>query len=92
MSCLYYTSCTISRLIRLDLQLGEFSVLGAPTNGQHPQMVESQVTLEDEKVSEVSLQFETNPMDGKADQRITLRTQPLKVVYDAVGPQATAVM
>ncbi|XP_030829188.1 vacuolar protein sorting-associated protein 13C isoform X3 [Strongylocentrotus purpuratus] len=69
--------------IKLDLQLGEFSVLGAPTNGQRPQMVESQVTLEDEKVSEVSLQFETNPMDGKADQRITLRTQPLKVVYDA---------
>ncbi|XP_063952525.1 intermembrane lipid transfer protein VPS13A-like isoform X3 [Lytechinus pictus] len=69
--------------IKLDLQLGEFSVLGLPNNGQRPQMVESQVTLEDEKVSEVSLQFETNPMDGKADQRIILRTQPLKVVYDA---------
>ena len=49
-------------------------------------MVESEVSLEDEKVPEVSLQFETNPMDGKADQRVTLRTQPLKVVYDAVSP------
>ena len=48
---------------RVDLQLGEFSVHGSPRDGQRPQMVESQVTLDDKKVSEVSLVFETNPLD-----------------------------
>ena len=29
--------------------------------------------------------FETNPLDGKCDQRVTVKSQPVKVVYDAVS-------
>ncbi|XP_071479699.1 intermembrane lipid transfer protein VPS13A-like [Diadema antillarum] len=72
-----------AQAIKLDLELGEFSVLGSPVAGRRPQMVESQVTQDDTKVPELSLKFETNPLDGKADQRVVLKTQPLKVVYDA---------
>lgn len=29
--------------------------------------------------------FETNPLDEKCDQRLTVKSQPLKIVYDAVS-------
>ena len=29
--------------------------------------------------------FETNPLDGKCDQRAKVTSQPVKVVYDAVS-------
>ena len=29
--------------------------------------------------------FETNPLDGKCDQRIRLNVQPLEVIYHAVS-------
>ena len=53
--------------------------------GAPPQLVESQNLEADKKYSLVSLAVETNPMDGKADQRVRLQTRPLKIAYDAVS-------
>lgn len=33
----------------------------------------------------VNASFETNPLDGKCDQRIRLNVQPLEVIYHAVS-------
>ena len=39
----------------------------------------------------VNASFETNPLDGKCDQRIRLTVQPLEVIYHAVGLAQTIV-
>ena len=49
-------------------------------------MVESQNLEADKKYALLSLMVETNPMDGKADQRVRLYARPLKIAYDAVSP------
>ncbi|PIK52057.1 putative vacuolar protein sorting-associated protein 13C [Apostichopus japonicus] len=69
--------------IKLEAQLGDFSVLGTPLNGTVPQMVESQTQLADTKLPMIDFNLETNPADGLADQRIRLKSQPIKVTYDA---------
>ncbi|XP_071825694.1 intermembrane lipid transfer protein VPS13A-like isoform X3 [Apostichopus japonicus] len=69
--------------IKLEAQLGDFSVLGTPLNGTVPQMVESQTQLADTKLPMIDFNLETNPVDGLADQRIRLKSQPIKVTYDA---------
>ncbi|XP_022087078.1 vacuolar protein sorting-associated protein 13A-like [Acanthaster planci] len=70
--------------IKLEAKLDDFSVFGTPVEeGTSPQMVESQSLEADKKYSLLSLSVETNPMDGKADQRIRLNARPLKIAYDA---------
>ncbi|XP_038046817.1 vacuolar protein sorting-associated protein 13C-like isoform X3 [Patiria miniata] len=70
--------------IKLEAKLDDFSVFGTPLDdGTTPQMVESQKLEADKKYALLSLLVETNPMDGKADQRVKLYTRPLKIAYDA---------
>lgn len=88
MSNLLYFNFIFNR--RLEAQLGDFSVLGTPLNGTVPQMVESQTQLADTKLPMIDFNLETNPADGLADQRIRLKSQPIKVTYDAVSIAETA--
>ncbi|XP_072019770.1 intermembrane lipid transfer protein VPS13A-like [Amphiura filiformis] len=69
--------------IKLELKIDDFSVFGTAAGDKLPQMVES-IKTEGQLESLLTLLFETNPLDGKADQRIRLNTNPLKIVYDAV--------
>ncbi|XP_077862759.1 intermembrane lipid transfer protein VPS13A-like [Saccoglossus kowalevskii] len=71
--------------IRLESKIDSFSVFGAQhENGEIPQMVKSQKGDGGSVLSLLNLQVETNPLDGKADQRITVTSRPLEIIYDAV--------
>ena len=60
-------------------------MFGTAAGEKLPQMLVSEKSGVDQQVSLLTLLFETNPLDGKADQRIRLNTNPLKIVYDAVS-------
>ena len=46
----------------------------------------TEYTCLDSDIAEyVNASFETNPLDGKCDQRIKLTVQPLEVIYHAVS-------
>ena len=36
--------------------------------------------------------FETNPLDGKCDQRAEVSSQPLKIIYDAVSTSSLQII
>ena len=42
-------------------------------------------TVTDQNLALFNASFETNPLDGKCDQRAIVSAQPVKVVYDAVS-------
>ncbi len=69
---------------RVEASIQSFEVSGkAPTPGaQRPVLVTSQhrtaSTLLDAK-------FETNPLDGECDTRVSLGARPLEIIYDAVS-------
>ncbi|KAI8503100.1 Vacuolar protein [Branchiostoma belcheri] len=63
--------------------MDQMSVYGMPQNGRIPEMVASQNIQADQHYALLSLHFETNPLDGKADTRVDVNAQPLQIVYDA---------
>ncbi len=67
--------------------MDSFCVLGAPppTGESSPMMVSSQVVAEHAHQALLDLMFETNPLDGKCDQRVSLNARPLEIIYDAVS-------
>ena len=43
------------------------------------------VYVADQHLALFNASFETNPLDGKCDQRAVVSSQPVKVIYDAVS-------
>ncbi|XP_070537095.1 intermembrane lipid transfer protein VPS13A-like isoform X2 [Ptychodera flava] len=69
---------------RLEAKIDSFSVYGSKhENGKIPQMVKSQRSDSGYMMSLLDVQVETNPLDGKADQRISVKARPLEIVFDA---------
>ncbi|CAB3980345.1 Hypothetical predicted protein [Paramuricea clavata] len=64
-------------------KLGNFTVLGCPVENQSAPEVVRSVAGETDIAEYVNASFETNPLDGKCDQRIKLTVQPLEVIYHA---------
>lgn len=42
-------------------------------------------SIGDAKSSLLKIEFETNPEDSTADQRLTVQSQPVEIIYDAVS-------
>ncbi|CAH1251543.1 VPS13A [Branchiostoma lanceolatum] len=72
-----------AQAVMVEAKMDQMSVYGMPQNGQIPEMVASQNILADQHYALLSLHFETNPLDGKADTRVEVNAQPLQMVYDA---------
>ena len=69
--------------MRVDARMDRLQVLGLPTGSSVPVMVNSQTQAAMSALLAVT--FETNPPDGKCDQRVKLNSQPLEIIYDAVS-------
>ncbi|CAH2071109.1 unnamed protein product, partial [Iphiclides podalirius] len=67
--------------LRVDIQMQSFTVAGVKQGEFEPQLVTSQEV--NENVNLLNVVFETNPLDGKCDQRVKVLAQPLQIVYDA---------
>ncbi|XP_055686925.1 intermembrane lipid transfer protein Vps13 isoform X2 [Lutzomyia longipalpis] len=65
--------------IKLKMDLKTFSVFGVKQGDATPNIIKSKC---EEEGNQLSLDFETNPLDHLCDQRIKLRTRPLKITYD----------
>ncbi|CAK1598970.1 unnamed protein product [Parnassius mnemosyne] len=67
--------------LRVDVQMQSFTVWGVKQGDFEPEMVTSQEVTKDANL--LNVVFETNPLDGKCDQRVKVLAQPLQIVYDA---------
>ncbi|XP_013171259.1 PREDICTED: vacuolar protein sorting-associated protein 13A isoform X1 [Papilio xuthus] len=67
--------------LRVDVQMKSFTVSGVQQGDIVPQMVTSKEVTQDANL--LNVVFETNPLDGKCDQRVQVLARPLQIVYDA---------
>ncbi|XP_068631393.1 intermembrane lipid transfer protein Vps13 isoform X2 [Battus philenor] len=67
--------------LRVDVQMQSFTVSGVKQGDFEPQMVTSKEVTKDANL--LNVMFETNPLDGKCDQRVKVLARPLQIVYDA---------
>lgn len=73
---------------RVEAKMDSFTILGTPAeDGKMPSLAASQNLEADKHLSLLDLKFETNPLDGKCDQRVTLNARPLEIIYNAVSNQ-----
>ncbi|KAM9475939.1 intermembrane lipid transfer protein VPS13A isoform 2-T2 [Clarias gariepinus] len=72
-----------AQAIKISAQLSSFEVTGVLRNSVAPTLLSPRRAVEDDKPL-LSLMFETNPLDGKADQRLHVESQPLEIIYDAM--------
>uniref|UniRef100_A0A8B9KVP3 Vacuolar protein sorting 13 homolog A n=1 Tax=Astyanax mexicanus TaxID=7994 RepID=A0A8B9KVP3_ASTMX len=71
-----------AQAIKIIAQLSTFEVTGLPRSNVAPMLLSSRRVVEENKPL-LSLMFETNPLDAKADQRLHVESQPLEIIYDA---------
>ena len=69
--------------IKVDAKMDRLQVMGVPTGGAVPVLVNSIATSSHAAL--LATIFETNPLDGLCDQRVKLNSQPLEIIYDAVS-------
>ncbi|KAK3540200.1 hypothetical protein QTP70_028391 [Hemibagrus guttatus] len=72
-----------AQAIKITAQLSSFEVTGVLRNGVAPTLLSPRRVVEEDKPL-LSLMFETNPLDAKADQRLHVESQPLEIIYDAM--------
>ena len=58
-----------------------FIVEGYPIDGSVPRLVSSEISTTGAPL--LAVMFETNPLDKKCDQRVTVSAQPLQIMYHA---------
>lgn len=78
--CLYLPYSTY----RFEAQIGTFEITGMSQTKSVPCLLSSRNIVTDNDTSLLSLMFETNPLDERADQRLLVDSQPLEIIYDAV--------
>ncbi|XP_013138688.1 PREDICTED: vacuolar protein sorting-associated protein 13C [Papilio polytes] len=66
---------------KVDVQMKSFTVSGVQQGEIVPQLVTSKEVAQDANL--LNVVFETNPLDGKCDQRVQVLARPLQIVYDA---------
>ncbi|XP_053480404.1 vacuolar protein sorting-associated protein 13A isoform X2 [Ictalurus furcatus] len=72
-----------AQAIKITAQLSSFEVTGVSRNSVAPTLLSPRRVVEEDKPL-LSLMFETNPLDAKADQRLHVESQPLEIIYDAM--------
>uniref|UniRef100_A0A7N6FAN6 Vacuolar protein sorting 13 homolog A n=1 Tax=Anabas testudineus TaxID=64144 RepID=A0A7N6FAN6_ANATE len=65
-------------------QLSLFEVTGLANNRPSPTLLSSRKAATGAGTPLLSILFETNPLDGGANQRLHVESQPLEIIYDAV--------
>ncbi|NXV08404.1 VP13A protein, partial [Cettia cetti] len=73
-----------AQAIRFETKITSLEVTGVSQEKCTPRLLSSRTVYSDESTSLLSIMFETNPLDDKADQRIRIESQPLEIVYDAM--------
>uniref|UniRef100_A0A8C3GZB1 Vacuolar protein sorting 13 homolog A n=1 Tax=Corvus moneduloides TaxID=1196302 RepID=A0A8C3GZB1_CORMO len=73
-----------AQAIRFETKITSLEVTGVSREKCTPCLLSSRTVYSDESTSLLSIMFETNPLDEKADQRIRIESQPLEIVYDAM--------
>ncbi|XP_067654011.1 intermembrane lipid transfer protein VPS13A-like isoform X3 [Haliotis asinina] len=70
--------------VSVEAKIDRLSVFGSPQNNATPKMVTSLVQDADQTFSLLSINLETNPLDGLADTRVKVSSRPLEIAYDAL--------
>uniref|UniRef100_A0A8D2N8S8 Vacuolar protein sorting 13 homolog A n=1 Tax=Zonotrichia albicollis TaxID=44394 RepID=A0A8D2N8S8_ZONAL len=73
-----------AQAIRFETKIASLEVTGVSQEKCTPRLLSSRTAYSDDNTSLLSIMFETNPLDEKADQRIRIESQPLEIVYDAM--------
>ncbi|KAM6329243.1 intermembrane lipid transfer protein VPS13A isoform 1-T1 [Alca torda] len=73
-----------AQAIRFETKITSLEVTGMSREKCTPCLLSSRTVYSDESTSLLSIMFETNPLDEKADQRLRIESQPLEIVYDAM--------
>ncbi|KAL2092597.1 hypothetical protein ACEWY4_012395 [Coilia grayii] len=73
-----------AQAMKVVAQLTSFEVTGLPRNGVAPILLSSRRVAVENKHPLLTLKFETNPLDGSADQKLHADAQPLEIIYDAM--------
>ncbi|NXC36667.1 VP13A protein, partial [Campylorhamphus procurvoides] len=73
-----------AQAIRFETKITSLEVTGMSREKCTPCLLSSRTVYSDEDTSLLSIMFETNPLDEKADQRLRIESQPLEIVYDAM--------
>lgn len=71
--------------VRISAQLSSFEVSGLPRGQKPPILLSPRRGVGENNKALLNLMFETNPLDGLADQKIRIESQPLEIIYDAVS-------
>uniref|UniRef100_A0AAY4BPN8 Vacuolar protein sorting 13 homolog A n=1 Tax=Denticeps clupeoides TaxID=299321 RepID=A0AAY4BPN8_9TELE len=64
--------------------LSLFEVTGQPRDKVAPVLLSSRSLAAENRDPLLSLMFQTNPLEGNADQRLQVEAQPLEIIYDAM--------
>lgn len=67
---------------RVEAKLEHWYITGLRQQDTVPSLVAS---IGDTASSLLKIEFETNPENSLADQTLTVQSQPVEVIYDAVG-------
>uniref|UniRef100_A0A8C0HS82 Vacuolar protein sorting 13 homolog A n=1 Tax=Buteo japonicus TaxID=224669 RepID=A0A8C0HS82_9AVES len=73
-----------AQAIRFETKITSLDVTGMSREKCTPCLLSSRTVYSDKSTSLLSIMFETNPLDEKADQRLRIESQPLEIVYDAM--------
>ncbi|XP_036365427.1 vacuolar protein sorting-associated protein 13A [Octopus sinensis] len=76
--------------ILVNTSMKQLTIFGSPQNKLVPKMMNSKMT-EGDSSPLLSVKFETNPLDGSCDTRVSVNAEPLQIIYDAVTVNALAV-
>lgn len=66
--------------MNLNLRLGDMAVYGVKQEGRIPVLAKSQTRSDRDE--QLTVNFETNPIDGSSEKSIRVRTRPLEIIFD----------
>uniref|UniRef100_A0A8C8SXH0 Vacuolar protein sorting 13 homolog A n=1 Tax=Pelusios castaneus TaxID=367368 RepID=A0A8C8SXH0_9SAUR len=72
-----------AQAIRFESKISTFEVTGMCQETSVPCLLSSRTVHSENKTSLLSIMFETNPLDERADQKLRIESQPLEIIYDA---------
>uniref|UniRef100_A0A8C3SRI4 Vacuolar protein sorting 13 homolog A n=1 Tax=Chelydra serpentina TaxID=8475 RepID=A0A8C3SRI4_CHESE len=72
-----------AQAIRFETKISTFEVTGMSQEKFIPCLLSSRTIHSENNTSLLSIMFETNPLDEKADQKLRIESQPLEIIYDA---------
>ncbi|XP_067424979.1 intermembrane lipid transfer protein VPS13A isoform X2 [Emydura macquarii macquarii] len=72
-----------AQAIRFETKISTFEVTGMSQEKFVPCLLSSRTVHSENDTSLLSIMFETNPLDEKADQKLRIESRPLEIIYDA---------